>query len=320
MSKENYRILIAPLNWGLGHSTRSAGLVDRLLQGDAQLGVPPHPKIVLAGDGESGKWLHQHYPQYRYIPLPELRLHYWRHGSQIPCLMMQAPKILRWIIRDHRALKRIVETEHFDLIISDNRFGFFTNKTRCVYMTHQLVVPVRIQPHWFEHITSACHRLFWRQYDEVWVPDYDARLTVDGARLAGRLSTSAAHQAVGSSSSYAAQQAQPITYIGPLSRLVKWKDVAPDKRYETVVIKSLSLLRKENGERRMENGELIISPQMGVSDEQLVAYMKGAKRIVAHSGYSTIMDLTLLGLMDKAQLTPTPGQVEQEYLKFVNRC
>ena len=40
--------------------------------------------------------------------------------------------------------------------------------------------------------------------------------------------------------------------------------------------------------------------------------MNRAKMIISRSGYSTIMDLAVLGT--RALIIPTPGQIEQEYL------
>ena len=65
---------------------------------------------------------------------------------------------------------------------------------------------------------------------------------------------------------------------------------------------------------RIKRANLTIVPTMG--DAELMAAMKGAKHIIARSGYSTIMDLETLGVMEKAELIPTPGQTEQEYLAF----
>jgi hypothetical protein len=42
--------------------------------------------------------------------------------------------------------------------------------------------------------------------------------------------------------------------------------------------------------------------------------MLQAEKIVVRSGYSTIMDLAVLGVLNKAEFHPTPGQTEQEYL------
>ena len=49
--------------------------------------------------------------------------------------------------------------------------------------------------------------------------------------------------------------------------------------------------------------------------------MLQAQKIIARSGYSTIMDLEVLNLLHKAELHPTPGQSEQEYLAllYLNR-
>ena len=42
------------------------------------------------------------------------------------------------------------------------------------------------------------------------------------------------------------------------------------------------------------------------------AQLFGAKRIICRSGYSTMMDLDAIGV--SAEICPTPGQSEQEYL------
>ena len=55
-----------------------------------------------------------------------------------------------------------------------------------------------------------------------------------------------------------------------------------------------------------------------MSDAELVPALLGASRIIARSGYSTIMDLAALGVKDKAELIPTPGQPEQEYLAILH--
>ena len=63
---------------------------------------------------------------------------------------------------------------------------------------------------------------------------------------------------------------------------------------------------------RIKRGNVTIVPYMG--DEELKQALLGAGHIIARSGYSTIMDLHALGLLGKAELIPTPGQSEQEYL------
>ena len=58
------KILIAPLNWGLGHATRSIPIIRHYLaKGD---------EVVLGGDGESILLLKQTFPDLRVIDLPSL--------------------------------------------------------------------------------------------------------------------------------------------------------------------------------------------------------------------------------------------------------
>ena len=54
-----------------------------------------------------------------------------------------------------------------------------------------------------------------------------------------------------------------------------------------------------------------------LADDELVPLLRGADKIIARSGYSTIMDLYTLGCLHKAEMSPIPGQTEQEYLKQI---
>ena len=67
---------------------------------------------------------------------------------------------------------------------------------------------------------------------------------------------------------------------------------------------------------RITRGNITIIPHL--NDEQLVPALLGAKHIIARSGYSTIMDFYALNILGKAELIPTPGQPEQEYLATWN--
>ncbi len=53
--------------------------------------------------------------------------------------------------------------------------------------------------------------------------------------------------------------------------------------------------------------------------QEMVSFLKGAKKIIARSGYSTIMDLQTLDCLSKAILVPTPGQTEQIYLAELHK-
>jgi hypothetical protein len=78
---------------------------------------------------------------------------------------------------------------------------------------------------------------------------------------------------------------------------------------------------------RITRGNITIVPY--IPDTELAAALLGASHIIARSGFSTIMDLEALGLLNtqysilntqysilntQIELIPTPGQPEQEYL------
>lgn len=313
------KILIAPLNWGLGHATRCIPLIRQyLLAGD---------EVVLGGDGESIALLRQIFPHLRVIDLPSLELRYADNAKQRGFYLRAIPALIRFTIADHYYLRQQLAIEHFDLVISDNRFGLFSRQTRCVYMTHQLYVQLPKRLKLFQSLARALHAHIYKRYDEVWVPDYaDAKENLAGALAHGR------------------RFDQQATYIGPLSRFqtLDSRLSTPDSRYTTLAILSglepqRTLFEQALVERfrGSETPVLIVRGKVNspkstthigavtlvthMSDKELLPLMQYADKIIVRSGYSTIMDLAVLNLLYKAEFHPTPGQSEQEYLAFYHK-
>ena len=305
------KILVAPLNWGLGHASRCVPLVQRLLNEGHE--------VILGGDGESLTLLRKHFPKLRYTYLAPLNLRYSKGQRQVWAMIKAMPRLLKWAIQDHLMLKALLREEHIDQVISDNRFGLYNKQTECIYMTHQLHIMLPNGWRWAEGIASRMHARVYARYNKVWVPDYED----PQQSLAGELSHNGAK----------------VEYIGPQSRfeISKYRDLEISKQYDIVAVLSglephRTLLENEIIARyrdsaeqvlivqglmhrpntRIKRGNLTIVPYMW--DNELVSVLLGANHIIARSGYSTIMDLEALGLMDKAELIPTPGQPEQEYL------
>ena len=310
------KILIAPLNWGLGHATRCIPLVRQYLErGD---------EVVLGGDGESLLLLQRHFPQLRVIQLPSLELRYAANDQQRGFYLRSIPALLRFTIADHYYLRQQLAIEHFDLIISDNRFGLFTRQTRCVYITHQLYVRLPRRLRIFQPLARAIHACAFKRYHEVWVPDF----ANSENSLAGELCHG------GCFDTY-------VKYIGPLSRFTSSegtpKELRRNSEYSVVAILSglepqrsifeqaileryantpdkVLIVRGKVAEAQTKISRNNITMVASLSDQALLEVMEQATTIIARSGYSTIMDLAVLGLLHKAELHPTPGQSEQEYL------
>ena len=303
------KILVAPLNWGLGHASRCVPLVQRLLDEGHE--------VILGGDGDSLTLLRKHFPKLRYVYLAPLNLRYGAGKRQVWAMLKAFPQLIRWALQDHAMLKAILREEAIDRVISDNRFGLYNQQTECVYMTHQLHIMLPKGWRWAEPIASRMHARIYAHYNKVWVPDYKEK----EKSLAGELShTGAAVEYIGSLSRFQNIPIHPInqnySVVAVLSGLEPHRTMLEKEiitRYtgkEEQVLVVQGLMSRPN--TRIKRGNMTIVPYM--SDAELVPALLGANRIIARSGYSTIMDLEALGVMDKAELIPTPGQPEQEYL------
>lgn len=307
------KILIAPLNWGLGHASRCVPLVQRLLDEGHE--------VVLGGDGDSLTLLRKHFPKLRYVYLAPLNLRYSAGKRQVWAMLKAFPKLIMWSLKDHALLKAVLREEPFDQVISDNRFGLYNKSVDCIYMTHQLHIMLPRGWRWAEPLASRIHARTYTRFNKVWVPDYEEM----EKSLAGELSHN---------------DQLPMTshrYINPLSRFRNIQHIQSTPTYDIVAVLSglephRTLLEKEivacytgkeetvllvqglmaRPNTRIKRGNITMVPYL--ADNELAVALIGAKRIIARSGYSTIMDLDALGVLDKAELIPTPGQPEQEYL------
>lgn len=309
------KILIAPLNWGLGHATRCAQLVYQF--------VHEGHEVVLGGDGDSLLWLRRYFPDLRVIYLASLRLRYSRSSSQAGAILCAIPRLICFSLADARALRRMLHYEHFDMLISDNRFGLYARRAglHTIYVTHQLQVLLPSAMRWLQPLATRLHARIYNRYDEVWVPDYPTQ------GLSGCLG-------------HPQYVSARVRYIGPLSRFALPSSQVSARltdTYDVVAVLSglepqrtlfeqellhrfgsgnsrVLIVRGLVGEPwvKIEHGLITLVPY--IDDNSLRACLLSANTIIARSGYSTLMDLTVLGVLSKAELHPTPGQSEQEYL------
>ena len=313
------KILVAPLNWGLGHASRCVPLVQRFLNEGHE--------VILGGDGESLTLLRRHFPTLRYTYLAPLNLRYSAGKRQVGAMLKALPQLWAWSLKDRAMLKALLNEEKIDRVVSDNRFGLYNKSTECIYITHQLHILLPKGWHWAERLASRMHARIYARFNKVWVPDY----ADDKENLAGKLS----HQDDVRRNDVRCT----IEYIGPLSRFERAidRDVEISNNFDIVVVLSglepqRTILEKEILARYQDTSERVLIVQglmhrpntrikranftivPSLTDAELVPALMGAKHIIARSGYSTIMDLHALGILDKAEFIPTPGQPEQEYL------
>lgn len=300
------RILVTPMDWGLGHASRCVPLVRELTRQGAE--------VVLASSGPALDLLRRYFPQLPAEPLPAYGIRY-PSENMIWNIARQLPRIGRTVRAEHRAVRRLVRKYEVDCIISDNRFGCFSSLTRNVFVTHQLSIrsPLLWGVFPTQGIIGYFNDFFIQRFDECWIPDVPGPDNLTGALSETRLK-------------------MPVHYIGWLS---VHRALDLPRRYRCTVVLS-------GPEPQRSRLEAILRPQLAVLGEPcllvrgriegkndvekrglltIVPYLLGAELneamaaadlVVARSGYSTLMDLAVM--RQKALLIPTPGQTEQIYL------
>lgn len=300
------RILIAPLDWGLGHTTRIIPIIRLLIE----IGVVP----IIAGDKNTRTLLEKEFPRLTYVYLKGYNIQYGKYGSGLMLkLLAQGPKVVMQLLAENIWVKKAVKTYDIDGIISDNRPSFYHQKIPSVYITHQLQVfsPIRF----IRNMARKMHYKFINKFMECWVPDF-----AGANNLAGSLSHPEELPQI------------PVKYMGPISRFTAdhkepggnivaiLSGPEPQRSMlEDMLTKILKqhqqlaiLIIGKPGKESLKSKEGNLTVYNHLETETLEQVLKSAKLIIARAGYSTIMDL--LYLQKSAILIPTPGQSEQEYL------
>jgi UDP:flavonoid glycosyltransferase YjiC (YdhE family) len=294
------RILIAPLDWGLGHATRCIPIIRHLIE----TGNEP----IIAASGRPLLLLKAEFADVESVEFEGYNISYPEGSGMVWKMFQSTPHILKRIRDEHSELDKLINELKLDAVISDNRFGLYTDKIPCVYMTHQ----VMIKAPFFETMLYRLHADYMRKFTQVWVPDY-AENGLSGD-LAHRFPLPRNGQYIGSLSRFSPSEDKLKTDV-----LVIISGPEPQRtRFEKLVINQLKdfngtavavLGTPDKDVDRVERKVRIVSH---LNAGELQKEMSSARLVVSRSGYSTIMDLAALG--KQAVFVPTPGQTEQEYL------
>mgnify|MGYP003331702528 CR=1 FL=1 len=165
-------ILVAPLDWGLGHAARCIPLIRHWLKEGHHVSV--------AAEGRTKALLQKHFPDIEFITLEGYGINYGRRLPLSVALSLQLPKFFRSVRMEHDWLETLLKQRRFDLVVSDNRYGLWSKQTRCVIITHQLFVKAPSLFSWMEpFVHRQLHRMIAR-FDECWVPDFAGEKNLSG--------------------------------------------------------------------------------------------------------------------------------------------
>lgn len=300
--------LVAALDWGLGHATRSTAIVRALLA----RGCTVH----LASDGAALSFWKREFPDLVHHELPAWKIRYAPGPLLIPGLLAQLPRIARAIAQEHAVVKALVRDHEIAWILSDNRYGVHHRRIPSLLMTHQLRLALPgaglLEPLGEWLLSRLC-----LPYDQVWIPDH-----AQAPGLSGKLGHPVRVRSF-----------PPLVHLGPLTRLepchcpVRWQSISlvsgPEPartRLEEILLRELPhqpgrhlvlrgrpdlpAIRKETADN------VTVVPHL--DSHALAREVCASEVVISRGGYSTLMDLEALG--SRALIVPTPGQSEQEYL------
>ncbi|MES2371982.1 MAG: glycosyltransferase [Bacteroidota bacterium] len=300
------KILIAPLDWGLGHATRCIPIIRALIANGYE--------VIAAAEGAQAHLLQTEFPSLQILPLAGYRVRYSRSKWGLAfTLLAQLPRLRKIIKEEHQWLDKVIDEHHIDLVISDNRYGLSSQKVPCIFITHQLTIKAPFA--WIESVLQRVNYSYINKYSSCWVPDVSGELNA-----AGVLSHPAILPRI------------KVHYIGLLARF----QLKPaEKKYdycillsgpepqrtllENTLLESLSrtegtilLVRGKPGSKEIPDTAPHIEIKNHLPGSELGQALLQSEYIISRSGYTTVMEL--LSLQKKSILIPTPGQTEQEYL------
>jgi hypothetical protein len=297
-SVHNKRILLSPLNWGMGHVARSIGLIRKLmLNGN---------KVMVAGDERQLEVFRAYFNEIEVIEHEGYPFKFRGKGQFERDLLFCLSGLIKRLKKERKQVERYVKKHGIDLVVSDHRYGFYSQQVPSVFLSHQLHLPLKWQFKWIQWL----HSRLIKRFSCIWVPDHPDH------SFAGKLSR--------------ADGFDNVSFIGPISR---FEGIHPlEKKETTVAIVSGPLEYALSFVKAFQNHDPFGEELVFIGDPSLKQYMTtnslpfipssdwlecdrvicSAKKIISRSGYSTLMDLHFLAA--SAVLVPTEGQLEQMYL------
>jgi UDP-N-acetylglucosamine transferase subunit ALG13 len=338
------KVLVAPLNWGLGHATRCIPVINELLKQGAE--------VFIASDGNALQLLKLEFPTLSFFELPSYNITYGEGNNLVFKMLSIFKNTKKAIAAEHEALEKLIALNNFDLIISDNRYGIWNAKIHSVFITHQINIQVPSYLKWLQPILLNYNLKQISNFNECWIPDNEGAENLSGALshqcklpdnsyyigLLSRFSVSSSQLAVGDGqasdkslqSSVGNEQLPTANFLPPLDfqrlptencqLLIILSGPEPQRTiFEKIIISQINTISQktlivqgitETDVTKQLSEQVWITSYLKSTD--LIERIKAAEVIVSRSGYSTVMDLAATN--SKALLVPTPGQTEQEYL------
>ena len=308
--QQKTRVLVCPLNWGLGHASRCIPVIRKLQQAGFE--------VLVAADGRALALMQNECPDLMYIRLPGFSPRFSAGSKLIWKIISWLPALAWHTCREHHKIKQIVRDHKISVVISDNRFGLYTKAARCIFITHQVMIKTPSSISFLEPVLYRINRFIIEKFDDCWIPDLPGINNLSGD-LSHKYPLPRNAHFVGLLSRFRKNNQAGSEIKGPLLAVLSGPE--PQRSiFEELVKKQLSEINQEaiivsgTPEKMMpakSGKQLTILNHL--ETEELGEAMTRAGIVICRSGYSSLMDIVVLKKKE-VLLVPTPGQTEQEYL------
>ena len=306
----NKKILVAPLDWGLGHAARSVPLIKVLCS--------KNDVIIACGPSAYG-FLQKELPDLEIIKIDDWRIRYPKHKINFLTILGWIPVMLRNSIHEHRFVKRIIRSRGIDCIVSDNRYGLLYKGLECYIITHQVYPKMPRGFGFLENFGGWMFKKYLSRFNKVLIPDFERGDNLSGSLAADRDLPPEKFVRIGILSRFNHSQAgTPAFHQIPVLVLMSGQEnqrtVLENKIIAALDGLELNVLfvRGVGESRPTINNTKNITFRNLLSGNELRDALMAAELIICRAGYSTLCDV--VALKKRAVIIPTPGQTEQEYL------
>ena len=297
------RILLSPLNWGLGHVTRTIPIIQTFIKHENE--------VIICCDSDQEEIYRNYFPELWYVRHEGYPFSFKGKGNWSLDIMRNIFSLNVFLSEEKKRVEDLVEKFNPDLVISDQRFGFRSDKVKSIVVSHQLNLPLS----WVNFAGKLLNRKMLNKFDEIWIPDNKTK------RLSGNLSNGSNSKSffIGACSRFhhdAIDKYLPrqITYkyLGIVSGPAPYSKIFLD-----LLIQKLSESKEKcavispipvQQAHEFKNLDFYFRPD----HELFLKTLLKSDTVVSRSGYSTLMDVDEIG--NKAIFIPTKGQKEQVYL------
>ncbi|MFD1551947.1 hypothetical protein DNU06_01390 [Putridiphycobacter roseus] len=303
---KNATVLIAPLDWGSGHTTRTFALIKKL--------ILQKNKIIFAGNQSQIDFIKKEGLAIETVELEGYQFNFNPNYSLYLQVSKQLLKLKNAIKIEKKWLANYLKEHVIDFIISDNRYGFYHNSVKSIFLTHQTNLDISFG----KNMVNKILKNKIEKFDVCWIPDYQDQ------RLSGKLSN---HKLT-----------IPTYFIGPLSRFKPTLKPQHDFVYKYLFIVSGPSPHKEQlldkiiqftstsnydigivtnilqpKKTPTKNTILFINP----TTSELQQLIVNSETIICKCGYTSLMELSTL--QKNTFYIPSQNQQEQAYLRKLHQ-